>query len=166
MLVRLICSGIAKISCQMKEFNSRKMSAVCFLFARNIQTLLAREGVTPPPIGLVDADWGGTTVEAWSPNSALHKCQSHFKKPKFNMVQHNDRSLWNAMVNSLKWNSVKGFLWYQGERNSQLSWHRDLYQCSFPALIKAWRQEFSKHSSTDPSAPWGFVQLGKYVESE
>ena len=44
-----------------------------------------------------------------------------------------------------------------------LSWHRDLYMCSFPALITAWREEFSTHSDTDPMAPWGFVQLGTWL---
>ena len=31
----------------------RKMSALCYLFARNIQDLMIKEGVTPPPIGKV-----------------------------------------------------------------------------------------------------------------
>ena len=57
---------------------------------------------------------------------------------------------------------MKGFLWYQGEKNSAIPMHRDLYQCTFPAMIKQWRREFSAHSSTKPNAPWGFVQLGKY----
>ena len=29
------------------------------------------------------------------------------------VFQYYDKSLWNAMVNPLKWNTVKGFLWYQ-----------------------------------------------------
>ena len=61
---------------------SRKMSAVCFLYARQLVTLLTREGVAAPPLGLVDADWGGTPVESWSPDSALDKCNSRFVEPK------------------------------------------------------------------------------------
>ena len=65
---------------------SRKMSAVCFLYARQLVTLLTREGVAAPPLGLVDADWGGTPVESWSPDSALDKCNSRFVEPKVALV--------------------------------------------------------------------------------
>ena len=64
----------------------RKMSAVCFLYARHLVTLLTREGVAAPPLGLVDADWGGTPVESWSPDSALDKCNSRFVEPKVTRV--------------------------------------------------------------------------------
>ena len=89
----------------------------------------------------------------------LNQCDDHLKFDK-KKPQYNDQSLWNAMVNPLKWVSVKGFLWYQGERNTNKGYNRDKYQCTFPAMIQAWRQEFSSHSSTDPLAPFGFVQLG------
>ena len=52
------------------------MSAVCYLFARNIQDLMFKEGLNPPPIGLISTEWGGTPVESWSPDSALDKCDS------------------------------------------------------------------------------------------
>ena len=67
------------------------------------------------------------------------------------------------MVNPLKWVTVKGWLWYQGERNTNRGYNRDKYQCTFPAMIAAWREEFSSHSYTDPLAPFGFVQLGIFV---
>ena len=119
-----------------------------------------KEGMTPPPIGLVSSEWGGSPIEAWSPPGVLDKCGDHLdhnsEKP-----HHNEHSLWNGMVNPLKWNTMKGFIWYQGERNSNHKYHRDKYQCTFPAMIAAWRQEFSQHSSTSSTAPFGFVQLGK-----
>ena len=34
------------------------------------------------------------------------------------VFQYYDKSLWNAMVNPLKWNTVKGFLWYQVQTTS------------------------------------------------
>ena len=106
----------------------RKMSALCYLFARNIQDLMIKEGVAPPPIGekryigmnlsenvflgLVDADWGGTPIEAWSPKSAINICNSSISTicATKNQSQFCDSSLWNAMVNPLKWNSLKVFL--------------------------------------------------------
>lgn len=142
------------------QFHKLKMmSALCYLFARNIQDFMLKEGLTPPPIGLISTEWGGTPIESWSPDSAINKCKSREKSTEMDkmMDQKISGSLWNTMVNPLKWNSVKGFLWYQGEANRGRN--RDLYQCTFPALIQSWREEFSSHSSTDPMAPFGFVQL-------
>ena len=74
--------------------------------------------------------------------------------------------LWNAMINPLKRNFVKGFLWYQGETNGgyggYLGFNRDYYQCTFPTMIDSWRYEFSLHSMTDEAAPFGFVQLASW----
>ena len=70
------------------------------------------------------------------------------------------------MINPLKRNFVKGFLWYQGETNGgyggYLGFNRDYYQCTFPAMIDSWRHEFSLHSMTDETAPFGFVQLASW----
>ena len=43
------------------------MSAVCFLFAREISDKI---GV---PLGMVHASWGGTLIEAWSDPDALDR---------------------------------------------------------------------------------------------
>ena len=70
------------------------------------------------------------------------------------------------MINPLKRNTLKGFLWYQGENNRNLN--RDLYDCTFPTMIDSWRSEFSTHSNTNTEAPFGFVQLStiKYGDQE
>ena len=145
------------------DLHLRQISAVCFLFARNIQYLLTKEGQSPPPIGLVSAEWGGTPIESWSLKKPLEQCDDHLKLSKQKLKstpQHSDQSLWNGMINPLKRTSVKGFLWYQGERNTNSKYNRDKYQCIFPAMIASWREEFSIHSSTSEVAPFGFVQLG------
>merc|ERR1712088_354991 len=41
-------------------------------------------------------------------------------------------------------------------------WNRDLYNCTFPALVDAWRDLFSSNSNTAPDAPFGFVQLAPW----
>ena len=43
-------------------------SAVCWLYGKNIHKALN------VPIGLLDTNWGGTPVEAWSSPDALAKC--------------------------------------------------------------------------------------------
>ena len=49
------------------------------------------------------------------------------------VFQYYDKSLWNAMVNPLKWNTVKGFLWYQVQTTSfkMLKIHPKIIQLNF-----------------------------------
>ena len=54
--------------------NLQSMSAVCFLFARNIQNMMQSEGDKIVPMGMVDSDWGGTLIEAWMSQNALDAC--------------------------------------------------------------------------------------------
>ena len=56
----------------------------------------------------------------WSPENSPENC---------------DGRLYNAMIYPLARVAVKGFLWYQGESNG--AWNRDLYNCTFPAMIDA-----------------------------
>jgi len=132
----------------------KDMSAVCFMYARQVYD------VTGIPQGLVSADWGGTPVEAWSTKSALENCGLPTDVVNPDFPSWSSSYLWNGMVNSLKRNAVKGFLWYQGEAN--VNYNRDIYDCSFPAMIEAWRAEFSKNSPTSTTAPFGFVQLAPW----
>ena len=138
----------------------KDMSAVCFLFARNIQKMMESEGHTPIPMGMVDSDWGGTLIEAWSNKQALDECGVRPNNCDENNPQNCYSRLWNGMMNPLKKNAVKGFLWYQGESNG--NHNRDLYSCMFPTMIDSWRREFSTNSATSDKAPFGFVQLASY----
>ena len=116
---------------------------------------------------------GGTVIEAWSNGDAMEECNPPPPKEKHcnmssaltdKIARKNCNSfLWNAMMNPLKRNPVKGFLWYQGEANSHTK-RKDFYNCTFPAMIKSWRKEFSSHSETNADAPFGFVQLAPYRE--
>mmetsp|Transcript_124101 Transcript_124101/g.175072 ORF Transcript_124101/g.175072 Transcript_124101/m.175072 type:complete len:122 (+) Transcript_124101:1-366(+) len=47
---------------------ARYMSAVCYLYGREIQAK------TNMPVGLVNTNWGGTPVEFWSSADSLNKC--------------------------------------------------------------------------------------------
>ena len=145
----------------------RWMSAVCFLYARSLQQLWQAAGQEVVPIGLVDSDWSGTQVEGWSTPHSLETCTATLKcdpnwpqfccdfNPQFCPSQ-----LYNGMVVPLARVALKGFLWYQGEGNGGTN--RDLYNCTFPAMIDDWRELFSTNSNTAPDAPFGFVQLASY----
>ena len=133
------------------------MSAVCFLYARSLHQLWQAAGQEPVPLGLVDSDWGGTLIEAWSPPQSLASCDAPLP---CNEGPNCHNRLYNAMIHPLARVALKGFLWYQGEANT--GFNRDIYNCTFPAMIDAWREVFSSNSNTAPDAPFGFVQLASW----
>jgi len=145
-----------------------EMSAICFLYGRSV---FQETGV---PQGLVASDWGGTPIESWTTGAVLDSCNVPAGPEPCAICDAEECEgemycysvLWNAMINPLKRNFVRGFLWYQGETNGGYGgypgFNRDYYQCTFPALITSWREEFSAHSMTDKLAPFGFVQLAAW----
>merc|ERR1711899_245251 len=135
------------------------MSAVCFLYARSLHQLWQAAGQEPVPLGLVDSDWGGTLIEAWSPPQSLASCDAPLPCNE-DAPQNCHNRLYNAMIHPLARVALKGFLWYQGEANT--GFNRDIYNCTFPAMIDAWREVFSSNSNTAPDAPFGFVQLASW----
>ncbi|KAM6045027.1 sialate O-acetylesterase isoform 4-T4 [Theristicus caerulescens] len=141
--------------------NFTYFSAVCWLLGRYLYEALRY------PLGLVEAAWGGTPIEAWASRRALRACglprdagsvspQRQLSGPQTPSV------LWNAMIHPLLNMTLRGVAWYQGEANAFL--HTDLYNCTFPALIADWRRAFHAGSvgQTEPLLPFGFVQLSTY----
>ncbi|XP_016059871.1 PREDICTED: sialate O-acetylesterase [Miniopterus natalensis] len=136
------------------------MSAVCWLFGRYLYDTLQY------PIGLISSSWGGTPIEAWSSERSLKACGA----PKQRFISSDSVSgpraysvLWNAMIHPLHNMTLKGVIWYQGESN--VDFNRDLYNCTFPALIEDWRQTFHRGSQgqTERLFPFGFVQLSSVL---
>lgn len=133
-------------------------SATCWFFGKNLYDHLKY------PIGLVDSDWGGTPVEAWSSHDALTKCNKgsatyllvHPTKAREDPNPHTPSVLWNAMIHPFLNMSIKGAIWYQGEANAGSPYS---YNCTFPAMIDDWRAKWSAASDTYVEFPFGFVQL-------
>nr|XP_020013417.1 sialate O-acetylesterase isoform X1 [Castor canadensis] len=135
------------------------MSAVCWLYGRYLYDTLQY------PIGLISSSWGGTPIEAWSSGRSLEAC-GIFKKGSvsdFGAGPQEHSVLWNAMIHPLCNMTLKGVVWYQGEANKD--YNRDLYNCTFPALIEDWRQTFHHGSQgqTERFFPFGFVQLSSFL---
>ncbi|NXO56343.1 SIAE acetylesterase, partial [Aramus guarauna] len=159
--------------------NFTYFSAVCWLLGRYLYEALRY------PVGLVEAAWGGTPIEAWSSQRALRACRLPEDTGSFgaglafctplspalssSISPHRHLSgpqtpsvLWNAMIHPLLNMTLRGVAWYQGEANAFL--HTDRYNCTFPALIADWRHAFHAGSAgqTEPLFPFGFVQLSSY----
>jgi hypothetical protein len=59
--------------CTAQDDNWLYMSAVCYIFGREIQAH------TGKPLGLVNTNWGGTPVEFWMSDEAEANCASQRK---------------------------------------------------------------------------------------
>ncbi|XP_077467478.1 sialate O-acetylesterase isoform X4 [Stigmatopora argus] len=135
-----------------------EFSALCWLFGRYMYKRLNY------PIGLVESCWGGSPVEAWSSSRALQQCglDPNGKEKQFSHCENS--VLWNAMIHPLLNMTLKGSLWYQGEKNT--NYHQNKYNCSFPAMIDDWRMAFHLGSGgqTAMDFPFGFVQLSTSIK--
>jgi sialate O-acetylesterase len=126
-------------------------SAVAYFFARRIQEEM------DIPIGLIDASWGASCAEVWTPEYVFDEnprlLESH------TLIQPNpwapiERStLYNAMIAPLTDFSISGVLWYQGESNTANS---ENYTELFTKMITSWRTEWN----TD--FPFYYVQIAPY----
>ena len=135
----------------------RTFSAVCFFFARHMTDKLG--GDKKKVFGLIQSAWGGTKIEAWSSQDALNRCNIIPNIEEGNQTKNSNSYLWNAMMHPFLRHNIYGALWYQGESNNQ--WNTELYNCTFPTMIRDWR---SKWQGSDPRFPFGFVQLANKVE--
>lgn len=127
-------------------------SAVGYFFGKHLADTL---GV---PIGLIEAAWGGTSAEVWTPANAISenpllneiaekiKPSDHWPtKPGF---------AYNGMIAPLTSFEIAGTIWYQGENNvGPYSAH---YDNLLTTLINAWRTEWRR------DFPFYYVQIAPY----
>ena len=153
-------------------------SAVAYLFGRELHQ---RYRI---PIGMIEADWGGTVAEAWMSEAGLKAFPefresidtviraneattaadlSQLPQPSAGSKRLNDPSrptvLFNSMIAPLTHFRLKGVIWYQGEANA-MDDRAAQYRRLFPALIEDWRSQW-----TYP-VPFLFVQLAGYGHNE
>jgi sialate O-acetylesterase len=126
-----------------------QFSAVSYYFARKLNTTLN------VPIGLVISAASGTSCEAWVSKATIQV------NPLLSAyyVNNSPNQLYNGMIYPLRYLSIKGFLWYQGENNR----HDDPqsnYGVLSDALINNWRILFSQGQ-----LPFYLVQMTPFAEN-
>ena len=121
------------------------------------------------PIGLINASWGGTNVEAWTSIEYLTRVDKYrnynpesvqtTEKTKPDDQLHPNKlhtSLYNGMIHPIADLPVKGVIWYQGESNA---FEGKLYRTLFPNMIQCWRDRWKQ-----PDLPFLFVQLANFQQ--
>ena len=132
-------------------------SAVCFMTARDVARLAAAVpgAAAHRPVGLVQAAWGGSRVEAWMSAKALASAgppvagNVPFIPPTGKSAANHASALFNGMVSPWTNFSIKAALWYQGEQNADQSCqftnstcHTQpvgYYAAAYAAMVRDWR---------------------------
>lgn len=150
--------------------NIRNLSACGAFFGMQLYQSL---GV---PIGLMDSNWGGTRIEAWTPvcgfasvpklklsEEYLKNLKDDYtpaervemrKQKKRNTRCQQSTVLYNAMLNPFVPYTFRGAIWYQGCSNLGQQDYAD----KMHALYNGWSQKFR-----NPDLQFYFVQLSPYV---
>lgn len=110
------------------------------------------------PIGVINASWGGTPAEVWTPKELIATDTELFNYSKIQSENayrpHENGVLWNSMIAPLAGLSVKAFFWYQGESNIG-SWAG--YDKLMKVMVNSWRSAWGEQ------LPFYFVQIAPFA---
>lgn len=130
----------------------KTFSAIGYFFAKQVNE------ATGYPMGMINANWGGTPAETWTPaavvesDPVLKEAADQLKPADWWPVK--TALTYNAMIYPLHQFSIAGVLWYQGESN--VSTHAS-YASLFTKMIGAWRKNWQKEF------PFYFVQIAPFT---
>jgi sialate O-acetylesterase len=134
------------------DSNSLKsFSAVGYFFGKKLQQVLNI------PIGLINASWGGTPAEAWTPaefisaNETLKTAAGMLKEVPWGPVKPGLN--FNGMIAPITRFDIAGVIWYQGEANT--GGHRTYAQL-LTTMIDSWRTRW------DREFPFYYVQIAPF----
>lgn len=133
-------------------------SATAYFFALKMQEILN------VPIGIITADWGGSSIEAWMRRDILEKeFPGEFDTAFLDTADNSQLKrttpsvLYNGILCALMPYTFKGMLWYQGEENRL---RPEQYVRLQPRFVQMIREDFQ-----NPDAPFYFVQIAPYKYS-
>jgi sialate O-acetylesterase len=130
----------------------KRFSAVGYFFGQKLQQDLSS------PVGLINASWGGTPAEVWTPevqvekDPVLKQAASKLNASQWWPVE--PGVTYNAMIHPLTNFTIAGSIWYQGESNTGTA---SAYQTLFTTMIGAWRKAWQK------DFPFYYVQIAPYA---
>jgi len=128
-------------------------SAVAYFFGKRLNSELN------VPIGLINASWGGTPAETWTPEKIISANPLLAKAAE----QQGDSRPWcpskpgvvfNSMIYPIVPFRLAGTLWYQGESNTGTS---PTYKLLMENMILEWRKQFLS------DFPFYYVQIAPYT---
>ena len=127
-------------------------SALAFQFGKMLQEHL------DIPVGIIVSAYGGTPVRGWMAPEYLKEFPAMAKDTTIRINHWGPSYLYNAMVYPLRNFSIRGFLWYQGERDVSTPF---LYEKMLPAMVENWRALWDGGDKF----PFYYVQLAPWTYS-
>ncbi|MFD2599284.1 sialate O-acetylesterase [Sphingobacterium corticis] len=137
---------------QLDSASLRPFSAIGYFIAKELRSELN------VPIGIINASWGGTGAEVWTPTQVIQGdkilADAADRQTPASFRPHRAGSLWNSMIYPLRDFAISGAFWYQGESNVG-SWSS--YDLLMQHMVGAWRAAWSKQF------PFYFVQIAPHT---
>ncbi len=124
----------------------KKFSAVAAFFALHLRD---EPSLAKVPLGIIDTSFGGTAIEAWTPEETLPDIPEKQISPSmFNIPPGN---LFNKMIAPLTATGIKGVLWYQGEANAG---RPGVYDKLLGNLATQWRKAWNQPGLPSRGLRW------------
>ena len=129
----------------------KSFSAVAFYFGKKLSEDLN------VPIGLIDASWGGTPAETWTPaenvmnDTVLKDAAKRLTKAKGWPIT--PGYTYNGMIAPIINYKIAGAIWYQGESNTGTA---STYNQLFSKMIQSWREKWNAE------LPFYYVQIAPF----
>ena len=110
------------------------------------------------PIGLIEASWGGTPAEVWTPEEAINH-DNILKESAHKLQPYDGWPYWpgytyNGMIAPLINYNIAGAIWYQGEGNTA---NANSYAQLLITMIKTWRNAWHN------DFPFYYVQIAPFT---
>ncbi|HEY4107441.1 sialate O-acetylesterase [Puia sp.] len=136
--------------CDSNELKS--FSAAAYFFGKKLNKDLN------VPIGLIEAAWGGTPAEVWTPEHMVTgdpvlRIAAEKLQPA-NGWPYLPGYCYNGMIAPITPFRIAGAIWYQGEGNTA---NADTYSKIFTAMIASWR------SAWNEPLPFYYVQIAPFT---
>jgi sialate O-acetylesterase len=136
--------------CDSNELKS--FSAAAYFFGKRLHQELH------VPIGLIEAAWGGTAAEVWTPAGLVNddptlKDAAGQLPPSFSWP-HVPGRCYNGMIAPIVHFTIAGVLWYQGESNAGTA---STYAKLLDTMILSWRKAWEE------PLPFYYVQIAPFT---
>lgn len=126
-------------------------SAVAYVFGKQLRQQLK------VPVGLIETAWGGTRIEAWTPQGAAPAVPPATPHPKLGGPHQQPAALYQGMVLPWAGYAIRGAIWYQGESNC-IQADGMAYADRLQAMVSGWRAAWKQGDF-----PFYFVQIAPFT---
>lgn len=130
----------------------KKFSIVGYFFGKKLNKELS------VPVGLINASWGGTPAEVWTPKEIFVEDAGLSEASRKIGVNpwwpHIPGKTFNAMLHPITNFSIAGAIWYQGESNSSTAY---MYTKLLSSMINSWRRYWAI------DFPFYYVQIAPFA---